>query len=100
LGASKKVGRYRQLWETFRAATLASSHVAWRSPQTWDLSASLFAVEIRGKNSTEVFQTMYRDHGFVFRPFRTQSLNTLRISPNVYNTEEEIARFFELTAAL
>jgi selenocysteine lyase/cysteine desulfurase len=64
------------------------------------MSASLFAVEVRDKVSTEVSQSMYQDHGFVFRPFRTQGLNTLRISPNVYNTEDEIARFFELTARL
>ncbi len=100
LGAEAKVRRYRQLWQAFKAATMESSHVAWRSPVEWELSASLFAVEVLGKTSTEISQTMYNEHGFVFRPFRTQGLNTLRISPNVYNTEEEIARFFELTARM
>ena len=31
----------------------------------------------------------------VFRPFDTQGLNTIRISPNIVNTEAEIGRFFE-----
>jgi selenocysteine lyase/cysteine desulfurase len=30
----------------------------------------------------------------VFRPFQTEELNTIRISPNVYNSEDEIDRFF------
>ncbi len=100
LGTKAKVDRYQHLWEVFRAAALESDHVIWRSPDTWPMSASLFAVEVRDKVSTEVSQSMYQDYGFVFRPFRTQGLNTLRISPNVYNTEDEIARFFELTARL
>ena len=100
LGTKAKVERYQHLWEVFRAAALESDHVIWCSPDTWPMSASLFAVEVRDKVSTEVSQSMYQDHGFVFRPFRTQGLNTLRISPNVYNTEDEIARFFELTARL
>jgi hypothetical protein len=58
------------------------------------MGASLYALEIRGKPSTDVFESMYGDHGFVFRAFRTPQLNTVRISPNVYNTEDEIERFF------
>jgi len=100
LGTEAKVERYRHLWEVFRAAVLESDHLIWRSPDTWSMSASLYAVEVRDKVSTEVSESMYQDHGFVFRPFRTQNLNTLRISPNVYNTEDEIARFLELTARI
>ncbi|UCD24214.1 MAG: aminotransferase class V-fold PLP-dependent enzyme, partial [Gemmatimonadota bacterium] len=100
LGTRAKLERYRYLWEFFRAATRESDHVLWRSPESWSMSASLFAVEVKDKVSTEVSDSMYRAHGYVFRPFRTQGLNTLRISPNVYNTEEEIERFFALTARL
>ncbi|UCC82588.1 MAG: hypothetical protein JSW46_16675 [Gemmatimonadota bacterium] len=73
-----------------------SDRVVWRSPRSWDGSASLFALEIRGADSQGLFDYMCREHGFVLRPFHTQELNTVRISPNVYNTEDEIGRFFEL----
>ncbi len=96
IGAAAKEARYHDLWEFFLSMADNSDRVIWRSSRDWDLSASLFAVEIDGKNSNEVSETMYRDNGYVFRPFRTSELNTLRISPNIYNTEDEIVRFFEL----
>jgi selenocysteine lyase/cysteine desulfurase len=46
-------------------------------------------------DSEAAFDYLYGEHGFVFRPFHTQGLNTVRISPNIYNGDEEIARFFD-----
>ncbi|UCF21307.1 MAG: aminotransferase class V-fold PLP-dependent enzyme [Gemmatimonadota bacterium] len=96
LGAPAKERRYRELWELFRAAGESSGTVIWRSPTDWSLSASLYALEIEDIPSQAVFEHMYGLHKFVFRPFRTQGLNTVRISLNITNTEAEIARFFEL----
>jgi selenocysteine lyase/cysteine desulfurase len=96
LGTATKYERYREIWRLFQERVDASRRIAWRSPTEWSLSCSLFALEVRGTPSSEVFGQMYRDHGFVFRPFSTQGLSTVRISPNVYNTEDEIARFFEI----
>jgi selenocysteine lyase/cysteine desulfurase len=100
LGAEAKEKRYREIWESFRSAAEQSDRVIWRSPRSWPRAASLFAIEIRGTESQVVFDRMYEEHGFVFRPFRTLGLNTIRISPNVYNTAEEVHRFFELAANL
>jgi selenocysteine lyase/cysteine desulfurase len=94
LGSPMKVARYRALWQHFQAAA-ARAGIAWRSPQTWSLAASLYALEIDDSDSRAVFDRMYRENGVVFRAFRTQGLNTVRISPNVVNTEEEIDRFVE-----
>ncbi len=95
LGAASKARRYQALWESFRAAAGETPNAEWRSPEHWSLATSLFAVEIRGRDSTDVFRDLRERHGFVFRAFNTQGLNTIRISPNVYTTEEEIGRFFE-----
>jgi selenocysteine lyase/cysteine desulfurase len=95
LGAQAKETRYRDLWKRFRAAAERSGRVIWRSPTAWPRSASLYALEIRDVDSQTAFDYLYREHGFVFRPFHTQGLNTVRISPNVYNGEDEIARFFD-----
>ncbi|MGD8699490.1 MAG: aminotransferase class V-fold PLP-dependent enzyme [Gemmatimonadales bacterium] len=94
LGVEAKLGRYRQLWDRFLSAAEGSQRVIWRSPHDWERAASLFALEVRAISSAAVFERMYREGGFVFRPFQTQGLNTIRISPNVYNSEEEIDRFF------
>jgi selenocysteine lyase/cysteine desulfurase len=100
VGADVKESRYREIWNLFREMTDNSDRVTWRSSRDWSLSASLFAIEINGKTSTDVSERMHREHGFVFRPFRTQQLNHVRISPNVYNTEDEGRRFFELVGQL
>ena len=72
----------------------------WRSPTNWELSASLYALEIADITSQAAFDHMYEEHGFIFRPFATQGLNTVRISPNVYNSENEIERFFTVAESL
>ncbi len=100
LGAGAKEARYREIWQRFRSAGAESGLITWRSPTSWPLSASLYALEIRGVDSQVAFDRMYREHGFVFRPFHTQGLNTVRISPNTYNTDAEIERFFDVVAAL
>ena len=50
------------------------------------------------KIGREVSQRLLEGHGFVFRAFRSLGLNTIRLSPNIFNTREEIDRFVELTA--
>jgi selenocysteine lyase/cysteine desulfurase len=94
LGVDAKLARYREIWDLFLNTTDRTERVIWRSPRDWERSASLFALEIRDISSADVFDRLYREGGFVFRPFQMENLNTIRISPNVYNSEEEIDRFF------
>lgn len=96
LGIAAKGFRYRELWQQFKTRTAASDRVIWRSPESWELGSSLYALEVRQQKSQDVFQRMYRNGGFVFRPFGTLGLNTVRISPNIYTTEEEIGKFFDV----
>jgi len=100
LGAKAKEERYRQLWEHFSDEVDRRPGVIWRSPVTWDFGSGLFAIEREGRQSGEVSQQLFREHGYVFRPFSTQGLNTMRISPNVFNTEDEIDRFLDVLQAL
>ena len=96
LHTDERAQHLRDLWSFTH--TMATEHPQgeWRSPMSWELGGSLYAVEIQGRKSNDLFEHLFQDHGFVFRPFSTDDLNTVRLSPNVFNTEEEIARFFEL----
>ena len=51
-------------------------------------------VEVRVVENGE--SLAFEEHAVVFRGFREQGLNSARLSPNLFNTEEEIGRFFEL----
>ncbi len=96
LGPEAKEAHHRALWEHARAAVDAGRGLTWRSPRAWELSAALWAVEVSGASSRERFETLYRDHGFVFRPFELGDLETVRISPNVANTARQVDRLLEL----
>lgn len=98
LGETVKAEHHRKLRERVRAAVEASPKLAWRSPESWELSAALYAVEVRGEKSQDVFQKLYREHGFVVRPFSTGELETVRLSPNVANTVDDVERFFDRLA--
>ncbi|MFQ5694632.1 MAG: aminotransferase class V-fold PLP-dependent enzyme [Terriglobia bacterium] len=89
--------RLRALW-TFARKTAAETGAVWRSPTSWELAASLYAVEVKGKDSSKLFEALWQNHKIVFRPFNTQGLNVSRLSPNLFTSEDELARFFEFAA--
>lgn len=73
--------------------------LVWRSPEAWEMGASLVAVEVEGLASPAFFERARRERGLVFRPFSTLGLNTVRISPNLITTREEIGVFLETAAS-
>jgi selenocysteine lyase/cysteine desulfurase len=100
LGEDAKASRYRTTWQSWRRAVGNAAHTEWRSPTSWELSASLFAIEVRGVESAALFEQMNREWGFVFRAFSSQGLNTVRISPNLVNTDMERELFLGRSAAV
>lgn len=96
LGDAAKVAHHRALWERARSAVDGSSHLAWRSPKSWELSAALYSIEHREQSSRALFQQLFHQHGFVFRPFEGEGFNALRLSPNVANAAAQIDSFFEV----
>ena len=96
LGIEKTEQRRNTLWRHFANAVEAAPNIAWQSPKNWELGASLFSIEVNGQSSKEIFRKLFPKHGFVFRAFDNPGWKTMRISPNIYNTESEIDRFVKL----
>lgn len=92
LGADAKEAHHRRLWEHGRRLVDQHPKLRWRSPTSWELSAALWAVEVDGETSRDVSKRLFSEHGFVFRPFSTQGLETLRLSPNVRSTTDDLDR--------
>jgi selenocysteine lyase/cysteine desulfurase len=84
------------MFEFFQAAVDASPHVTWRSPRSWEMGGILTAIGLREGGASEVSQSLFQDHGIVLRPFPQAGLNSLRVSPNLMNTEEELTRLLSL----
>ncbi len=99
IGLAAKEARYRHQFERLRDRTDAAANLGWASPRRWEMGAPLVAIEIEGATSDELSGRML-ERGFVFRPFRMQGLNSVRVSPNMTTSDDEIERFFETCARL
>ncbi len=91
--------RLRELW-AFTRAQAEKAGVTWRSPNDWEVSSAVMAVDSPGLDSRELEKRLYHEHGVVTRGFRTLGLNSIRLSPNVFTREEEIAKYFEVAAKI
>ena len=100
LGSKAKEARYRSLREHFRRRVEESSDLVWLSPARWEMGASLYSIQLRGKASRQVFQTLYPQRGMVFRAFGGSDLDAMRLSLNLFNRREEIDRFIEAVQSL
>lgn len=94
IGQRAKNARYRHLFERLRDGVEATPGLSWSSPERWETGACLTAISVEGLPSTE-FSARMLEHGLVFRPFRTQTLNSVRISPNLMTSEGELTAFFD-----
>ena len=84
----------KALWEHAQKLTKENPKTVWRSPTDWELSGSLFVVEIKNTKTSEFAKHVFETQGFVFRPFDAHS--TIRISPNLFNTKAELDQLFSL----
>ncbi|MEE8587076.1 MAG: aminotransferase class V-fold PLP-dependent enzyme, partial [Acidobacteriota bacterium] len=97
LGIRAKQARYRSLREHFRRRVEESPDLVWLSPARWEMGASLYSIQLRGKASRQVFQALYSQRGMVFRAFGGSDFDAMRLSLNLFNRREEIDRFVEAT---
>lgn len=99
LGSTRKLQRYRQLRRQAMAMVDAEPRLLWRSPRDEQLGGSLFAVGLRDAQADVVAQRMFVQQQVVVRPFAAPTLNSLRLSPNVFNTTHELQRTLRLAAS-
>ena len=86
--------KLKTLWETAQTLTEKNPNTKWRSPENWELSGSLYAVQIDGIKPSELSKKLFTEHGVVFRAFDNYS--TIRLSPNLMNTVAELEELFGL----
>lgn len=92
----KRTDHLRSLWDRTRQLVDRYPKARWHSPRSWELSGSLYAIEIAGMSSSELFEDLYNNHGLVFRAFELPGMSIMRVSPNLLTTGEDLDRFFTL----
>ncbi len=68
--------------------------LVWRSPREWSLSSVIMAVEVVGRAAPDLGPDLLEAEGVVVRTFGGD-LNSLRVSPNLMTSEEELDRFMD-----
>lgn len=91
--ADDKAARLKSLWDYAKLSVSESNRIEWASPESWEMSGSLFLIKLMDKTPSEVAEKLFKNHGLVFRPFDQYS--TIRISPNLFNTKEELDLLFQ-----
>ncbi|MEQ9310112.1 MAG: aminotransferase class V-fold PLP-dependent enzyme [Balneolaceae bacterium] len=86
--------KLKLLWTLAMKLADRSPNTVWRSPRSWEFSGSLFVIELKIHKPSEFAKQAFMENGYVFRPFDNYS--TIRISPNLVNTEDEIEGLFRL----
>lgn len=89
---AQREARHEELWERLRAKVASHDGLRWRSPSRWSLSAALYAVEVVGGDSAKIAGRLFTDQGIVVRPFATEELNAVRVSPNLANNAADLER--------
>ena len=83
---------HRQLWSDMQQIVAESDDLIWRSPRDWNLSAALYAVEVREKKSSDLGRSLFENHGVIVRAFSNTELNALRVSPNIANDIDDLGK--------
>ncbi len=94
LSSEERTARLRTLWQYTRAKTETTPGASWASPAEWELGGSLYTVSFARREANDLSRRLFQEHGIVVRPFNEQGVNGLRLSPNVFNTEDEIDELF------
>ena len=98
LGEEEKTRRYQAMWGRIRERVDGDPALAWKSPGDWELGSMIMAVEVVGASAPDLGARLLSEVGGVVRAFGGD-LNTLRISPNLMTTDEEVDRFLRAAVA-
>ncbi|MGI9516999.1 MAG: aminotransferase class V-fold PLP-dependent enzyme [Pirellulaceae bacterium] len=91
-----RANRLRELLELTSDLCQKTNGCTWKSASDWNQGSAVIAVNFERGNSAEIAQRLFEENRIVVRPFGTQGLNSLRISPNIYTPPEHIEQLFDI----
>ncbi len=86
--------RLGTLRQHMRQCAAAHPKTQWLSPQDPAIACAIGTIGVTGENSRALAARLFSEHGIVLRPFTSQGINALRLSPNLFNQEQELEQVF------
>jgi selenocysteine lyase/cysteine desulfurase len=99
IGAERKLARLRWLRDRWLAAFLDDPTVTVHTPRSADFSAALVTIDFAGLAPAKLAGWLWERHRTLVRPVVHKEFHGIRVTPNLYTTEEELARFVEILRA-
>ncbi|NND70875.1 MAG: aminotransferase class V-fold PLP-dependent enzyme [Rhodothermales bacterium] len=90
--ATERSAHHISMWKEMQEIVDSTSKLEWRSSRNWEAGGALYAVEVVGQPSSDVARHLFEENGSIVRSFQTQGLNTIRISPNIMNSVEDLSQ--------
>lgn len=98
IGEAEKGRRYQAIHAHVRGRVESDRRLRWRSPTDPALSSVIMAVEASDTQAPSLGQRLLAESGVVVRAFGAP-LNTLRVSPNLATSEDDLNLFLDAAAA-
>ena len=99
LGEGPKEEGYRRLRARIQERVEAEPGLSWHSPRSWEDGSMLVALGVKGRRAPEIGPLLLEEHGIGVRAFGG-TLNTLRVSPNLAVSDEELDRALDALVSL
>ena len=95
LGEKIKYKYYKSLWTETKLIVSRNKDLVWHSPGSWELASAIMSVEVKNKDANELSEILDTNYDIHLRPFR-KPVNALRISPNTFNSNDEIKNILNI----
>ena len=91
---------HRMLRRHAHEVVARTANLTWRSPDRFEDGSALYTLDVDGRKAGDISRGLFAQHGIVLRPFETDELNGLRVSPNIANSRHDLDRLFAAIESL
>jgi len=99
IGAERKLARLRWLRDRWLGAFLDDPTVKVHTPRSTEFSAALVTIDLGGLAPARLASWLWENHRTLVRPVVHKEFRGIRVTPNLYTTDAELARFVEILRA-
>ena len=93
IGSERKEARLKYLNDLWIDELIDDPKVTLHTSRNPSFACGIATVEVKGKDPSELSSSLWKKHNIIVTPITHHQFNGIRVTPNVYTTTEEIARF-------
>ena len=93
IGSERKEARLKYLNDLWIDELIDEPKVTLHTSRNPSFACGIATVEVKGKDPSELSSSLWKKHNIIVTPIKHHQFNGIRVTPNVYTTAEEIARF-------